>query len=80
MRCWSMEGREILAEIIPFVNLTPIVLPERLSKKVEEERLKAEQEEREQEEEKIRNIRKDFELGERLAREKVNNITQNSHK
>ncbi len=75
-----MEGREILAEIIPFVNLTPIVLPERLSKKVEEERLKAEQEEREQEEEKIRNIRKDFELGERLAREKVNNITQNSHK
>ena len=75
-----MEGREILAEIIPFVNLTPIVLPERLSKKVEEERLKAEQEEREQEEENIRNIRKDFELGERLAREKVNNITQNSHK
>lgn len=75
-----MEGREILAEIIPFVNLTPIVLPERLSKKVEEERLKAEQEEREQEEEKIRSIRKDFELGERLAREKVNNITQNSHK
>lgn len=75
-----MEGREILAEIIPFVNLTPIMLPERLSKKVEEERLKAEQEEREQEEEKIRNIRKDFELGERLAREKVNNITQNSHK
>lgn len=75
-----MEGREILAEIIPFVNLTPIVLPERLSKKVEKERLKAEQEEREQEEEKIRNIRKDFELGERLAREKVNNITQNSHK
>lgn len=75
-----MEGREILAEIIPFVNLTPIVLPERLSKKVEEERLKAEQEEREQEEEKIRNIRKNFELGERLAREKVNNITQNSHK
>ena len=75
-----MEGKEILAEIIPFVNLTPIVLPERLSKKAEEERQKVEQEEREQEEEKIRNIRKDFELGERLAREKVNNITQNSHK
>ena len=77
-----MEGKEILAEIIPFVKLTPIVLPERLSKKAEEERQKAEEEEEEKqrEEEKIRNIRRDFELGERLAREKVNNITKKSHK
>ena len=75
-----MEGKEILAEIIPFVKLTPIVLPERLSKKAEEERQKAEEEEKQREEEKIRNIRRDFELGERLAREKVNNITKKSHK
>ena len=75
-----MEGKEILAEIIPFVKLAPIVLPERLSQKAEEERQKAEQEEKEQEEEKIRNIRRDFELGEKLAREKVNNITKKSHK
>ena len=75
-----MEGKTILAEIIPFVKLEHIVLPERLSKKAEEAREKAERDEKEEEERKLRDIKKDFELGERLARKRVKDITKISHK
>ncbi len=71
-----MEGKTILAEIIPFVKLEHIVLPERLSKKAEEARQKAEQEEKDEEEQKLQDIKKNFELGERLARKKVKDITK----
>ena len=71
-----MEGKTILAEIIPFVKLEHIVLPERLSKKAEEARQKAEQEEKDEEEKKLQDIKKNFELGERLAHKKVKDITK----
>lgn len=71
-----MEGKTILAEIIPFVKLEHIVLPERLSKKAEEARQKAELEEKDEEEQKLQDIKKNFELGERLARKKVKDITK----
>lgn len=71
-----MEGKTILAEIIPFVKLEHIVLPERLSKKAEEARQKAEQEEKDEEEQKLQDIKKNFELGERHARKKVKDITK----
>lgn len=62
------EAEQLLAEIIPFVSLEPIVVPERLRKDKE----KAE------EETKLKNILKEFLVGEGKARKKVNDIIKNA--
>ena len=68
MRNEDIEAEQLLAEIIPFVRLEPIVVPERLRKDKE----KAE------EETKLKNILKEFLLGEGKARKKVNDIIKNA--
>lgn len=67
-----MREEEILAEIIPFVILEPIVLPERLSRKGEES-------EKDEEDAKLDNILQNFLIGQDKAKEKLNEITK-THK
>ena len=66
-----MREEEILAEIIPFVILEPIVLPERLSRK--------EAEKDEADDAKLDNILQNFLVGQDKAKEKLNEITK-THK
>lgn len=65
-----MREEEILAEIIPFVILEPIVLPERLSRK---------EAEKDEEDAKLDNILQNFLVGQDKAKEKLNEITK-THK
>ena len=67
-----MREEEILAEIIPFVILEPIVLPERLSRK-------GEVSEKDEEDAKLDNILQNFLIGQDKAKEKLNEITK-THK
>lgn len=66
-----MREEETLAEIIPFVILEPIVLPERLSRK--------EAEKDDEEDAKLDNILQNFLVGQDKAKEKLNEITK-THK
>ena len=66
-----MREEEMLAEIIPFVILEPIVLPERLSRK--------EAEKDDEEDAKLDNILQNFLVGQDKAKEKLNEITK-THK
>ena len=66
-----MREEEILAEIIPFVILEPIVLPERLSRK--------EAGKDEEDDAKLDNILQNFLVGQDKAKEKLNEITK-THK
>ena len=66
-----MREEEILAEIIPFVILEPIVLPEHLSRK--------EAEKDDEDDAKLDNILQNFLVGQDKAKEKLNEITK-THK
>ena len=66
-----MREEEILAEIIPFVILEPIVLPERLNRK--------EAEKDDEDDAKLDNILQNFLIGQDKAKEKLNEITK-THK
>lgn len=65
-------GETLLAEIIPFVELEPIVLPERL-KKAEKPK---ETPQKDEEDAKLDNILKDFLIGQDKAIKKFNEISK----
>lgn len=62
------DAEPLLAEIIPLVRLEPIVVPERLRK----------DKEKEEDEAKLKNILKNFLVGEGKARKKVKDIIKNA--
>lgn len=68
----SEGGEALLAEIIPFVKLEPIVLPERLKKAEKAE----ETPEKDGEDTKLDNILKNFLVGQDKAIKKFNEITK----
>lgn len=68
----EVSADPLLAEIIPFVILEPIVLPERLTKKAKEP-------EKDEEDAKLDNILQNFLVGQDKAKEKLNEITK-THK
>lgn len=68
----EVSADPLLAEIIPFVFLEPIVLPERLSQKEIEP-------EQDEEDAKLDNILQNFLVGQEKAREKLNEISK-THK